>query len=286
MRISSLSLNSFMSDFWTEVLDFATATADRVGTQLLQNFNQAAGQTQSEQKADGSLVTASDQWADAELRAAIAAAFPTHGIISEETQHIFPDTDWCWIIDPLDGTTNFTRGLPLWAISLGLLYKGTPVFGYVTVPPIGQSFYGYWVGDSGLEDMPIGAFRNGLPIAASREALTKNHFFNLCARSLGVLQSPVPAKLRMLGATTYSFLTVACGTSMGAVEATPKVWDVAAVWPIVLAAGGVWQALEPGEVWPLEVGKDYSSRSYPTLVVSGKPALAVFGPLVQTARPG
>jgi myo-inositol-1(or 4)-monophosphatase len=273
-----------MPDFWTEVLDFAATTADRVSTQLLTNFAQTLDQKQSEQKSDGSLVTASDQWADAELRAAIAAAFPTHGVISEETQHIFPDTDWCWIIDPLDGTTNFTRGLPLWAVSMGLLYKGTPVFGYVQVPPIGQAFYGYWTGDSGLEGVPIGAFRNGLPIGASRETLTKNHFFNLCARSLGVLQNPVPAKIRMLGATTYSFLTVACGTSLGAVEATPKVWDVAAVWPIVMAAGGVWQALESGAIWPLTVGQDYSSRSFPTLVVSNDASLAVFGPLVRSER--
>jgi myo-inositol-1(or 4)-monophosphatase len=199
-----------MSDFWTQILDFAQTTTHRVGDRLLQDF----GQVQAQEKADGSLVTQADQWADEALRTAIAQTFPTHGVISEETEHIFPDTEWCWIIDPLDGTTNFARGLPLWGISLGLLYQGTPVFGYVNFPPLRQSFHGYWCGDSGLA-MPTGAFVNDLPIHTSPDAPSPNHFFNLCARSLAVLQQPNPCKIRMLGVATYNVLTVAAGWALG-----------------------------------------------------------------------
>ena len=80
-----------MNDFWTQVLDFASSTTKRVGSQLMQDF----GQVQADQKADGSLVTKADKWADEEIRNAIAATFPSHGILSEEGEHIFPDTEWC-----------------------------------------------------------------------------------------------------------------------------------------------------------------------------------------------
>ncbi|MCU0551709.1 MAG: inositol monophosphatase family protein [Leptolyngbya sp. Prado105] len=266
-----------MSEFWNTVLSFAQDITAQVGAQLLKDF----GQAQAAEKADGSLVTQSDQWADEQIRTAIAASFPDHGVLSEEVEHIFPDRDWCWIIDPVDGTTNFARGLPLWGISIGLLYKGTPVFGFVHLPPLGQSFYGYWQGESGLE-MPSGAFLNGKPIHSSQEALTKNHFFNLCTRSTSVLKHPFPVKIRMLGVATYNLLSVAAGATMGGVEATPKIWDIAAVWAIVQAAGAVWYPLESEPIFPLKVGKDYAARSYPTLVISRKDLIPVFEPLVRT----
>lgn len=266
-----------MTDFWTTVLDFAQQITARVGTQLMQDF----GHVQAAEKADGSLVTRADQWSDEAIRQAIAAVFPEHGVLSEEVEHIFPATEWCWVIDPLDGTTNFARGLPIWAISLGLLYQGTPVFGYVHVPPLQQSFHGYWLGTSGLTG-PTGAFMNQHPIRSSGDALTTNHFFNLCARSTSVLRHPFPCKIRMLGAATYNLLTVAMGATLGGVEATPKIWDIAAVWAIVHAAGGVWQPLEPESIFPLQVGQDYGSRSFPTLVVSQPELVATFQPLVNS----
>ncbi|MBW4647736.1 MAG: inositol monophosphatase family protein [Kastovskya adunca ATA6-11-RM4] len=263
------------NDFWTDILNFAQAIAHRVGIQLLADF----GQVQASQKADGSLVTRADQWADREIREAIATTFPTHGVLSEETEHIFPDTEWCWVIDPLDGTTNFTRGIPLWGISLGLLYQGTPVFGYVHFPPIQQSLHGFWYG-SGLTG-PRGAFLNNQPIHSSADDPSNNHFFNLCARSTAVLQKPFPCKIRMLGVASYNFLTTASGVALGGVEATPKIWDIAAAVAIVQAAGGVWVPLEPKPIFPLEVGKDYSSRSFPTLVASRGELVPIFKPLVE-----
>ncbi|OLP18354.1 inositol monophosphatase [Leptolyngbya sp. 'hensonii'] len=262
--------------FWNQVLTFAEVTTQRVGARLLADF----GTAQAAEKADGSLVTQSDQWADRELRGAIAASFPDHGALSEEVEHVFPRNDWCWIIDPLDGTTNFTRGLPLWGISLGLLYRGTPVFGYVHFPPLGQSFYGYWPGDSGLT-LPAGAFRNHHPIRVSSEDPSPNHFFNLCARSTSVLQQPVPCKIRMLGVATYNLLTIAAGAALGGVEATPKIWDIAAVWAIVQAAGAVWVPLQSQSLFPLEVGEDYGDRPYPTLVVSRPDLVPQFKALVE-----
>ncbi|HHP7244234.1 MAG TPA: inositol monophosphatase family protein [Elainellaceae cyanobacterium] len=267
-----------MMSFWTQILTFSEQTTRRVGKQLLDDF----GSAQASKKADGSLVTQSDEWADEELRRSILDAFPSHGVLSEEVEHVFPETDWCWIIDPIDGTTNFTRGIPLWGISLGLLYHGTPVFGYVYLPSLDYAFHGYWSGASGL-DMPSGAFLNGQPIRVSTDAPSANHFFSLCARSTKVLQNPepFPCKIRMLGIATYNLLTVAMGTALGGVEATPKIWDIAAIWAIAHAAGAVWIPLDETPVFPLQPGRDYGTRSFPTLVVSQDKWVSLFHSQVQ-----
>jgi myo-inositol-1(or 4)-monophosphatase len=267
-----------MNYFWASVLDFAKTITSIVGTQLLKDF----GQVQASQKADGSLVTQSDQWADMIIREAIASHFPSHGILSEEAEHKFPDTEWCWIIDPLDGTTNFTRGIPIWGISLGLLYQGTPVFGYVHFPPIAQTFHGFWAGESGITGLENGAFLNGRPIHSSTDSASNNHFFNLCSRSTSVMQHPFPCKIRMLGVASYNFLTIASGAALGGTEATPKIWDIAGAWVIVQAAGGVWVPLDSEAIFPLKVGENYGARSLPTLVASSPELVQGFQPLVKS----
>ncbi|NET08861.1 MAG: inositol monophosphatase [Merismopedia sp. SIO2A8] len=269
-------MNAFDPEqFWPMVLAFAQTTTRRVGQKLLIDV----GSAQPEEKGDGSLVTASDQWADAELREAIATEFPDHGVLSEEVEHIFPTTDWCWIIDPIDGTTNFSRGIPMWGISLGLLYQGTPVFGYVYIPPIDQSFYGYWYGTSGLTG-PTGAFSNGKPIQVRTDDPSPNQFFSLCARSTHILKhdQPFPCKIRMMGVATYNLLLVASGVAIGAVEATPKIWDIAAVWAIVQAAGANWIPLDNNPIFPLKVGENYGQQPFPTFVVSRAELETVFRP--------
>ncbi|AFZ16775.1 inositol monophosphatase family protein [Allocoleopsis franciscana] len=267
-----------MTDFWTEILNFATETANRVGTQLMADF----GQVQASEKLDGSLVTQSDQWADETIRDAIASHFPSHGILSEEGQHVFPDTEWCWIIDPLDGTTNFARGIPLWGISFGLVYQGTPVFGYVHFPPIGQTFHGFLPGESGITGIENGAFLNGRPIHSSTDSLSSNHFFSLCTRSASLLQQALPCKIRMLGVASYNFLSIASGAALGGIEATPKIWDIAGAWVIVQAADGVWAPLDSKQIFPLIVGENYGTISLPTLVASSPEMVSVLQPLINS----
>jgi myo-inositol-1(or 4)-monophosphatase len=239
------------------------------------------GQVQASQKSDGSLVTQADRWADQEIQDAIASTFNGYGILSEEGEHIFPDTEWCWVIDPLDGTTNFTRGIPLWAISLGLLYQGTPVFGYVYLPSLAQAFHGFWSGST-ESTTPTGAFLNHQPMHTSADPPSSTHFFSLCTRSTSVIQKGFPCKIRMLGVASYNFLTVAAGATLGGVESSPKIWDIAAAWVIVQAAGGVWVSLKSEPVFPLSVGQDYGDRSYPTLVVSRPELVPVFQPFVHS----
>ena len=262
--------------FWPEILNFAQETTQRIGTQLVNDF----GELQAVNKEDGSLVTQADRWADREIREAIAAKFPTHGVLTEETEHILPDRDWCWVVDPIDGTTNLTRGVPLWGISLGLLYRGTPVFGYIYLPQLDHSFHGYWYGESGLTG-PTGAYLNQEAIHTSKDEPSNSHLFNLCARSTAILQNPFPCKIRMIGVASYNILLVACGAALGGVEATPKIWDLAAAVPILQAAGGVFVPLEPEPVFPLQLGQNYGSRPFPCLAVSRQELVPKFKPLVE-----
>ncbi|MGF1458786.1 MAG: inositol monophosphatase family protein [Leptolyngbyaceae cyanobacterium] len=267
-----------MQAFWKQVFDFSETQTTEVGAKLLQAF----GHAQAEEKSDGSLVTQFDQWSDQHLTAAIRQQFPDHGILSEETLHVFPSNEWCWIVDPIDGTTNFTQGIPLWAISLGLLYRGIPVFGYVYLPTLNHRFYGYWPASSGLA-MPTGAFLNGEPIQVRTEPPGKNQFFSLCSRSTDALKAPFPCKVRMLGVATYNLLIVAAGYAVGAVEATPKVWDIAGIWPILNAAGAVWTPLDDHMPFPLTVGKNYQRQPFPTLVTNQVDWVSQLRPLVQDA---
>ncbi len=267
-----------MNQFWTNILQSATALSQSVGQQLLQDF----GQVQADVKQDGSLVTQADRWADQALSNSLATAFPDHGVLSEEQAHILPNTDWCWVIDPIDGTTNFARGIPLWAISLGLLYRGTPVFGAVYLPTLNQQFYGFW----NAPDQENGAFLNHQSIHARLDAPGSNQFFSFCARSIPAFEHPFPCKVRMLGVASYNLLTVAAGITIGAVEATPKIWDIAGVWPILQAAGATWIALDGVNRFPLETMQDYSQQSFPCLVVSQAQWAECFLPYLQKLRLG
>jgi myo-inositol-1(or 4)-monophosphatase len=273
---------------WDRTLAISKQISQVIGDRLLENFQQLETQSRTASaKADGSLVTQSDRWADLKITEMLSDKFPGYGILSEETAQVFPSQDWCWVVDPLDGTSNFAHGIPIWAISLGLLYKGVPVFGFVHLPPLRQSLYGWFAGD--LRDItmpPNAAFLNGRQIRCDRDLPQdiplSNYFFSCCSRSLERIGTTrYPCKLRMLGVASYNLLTVAIGSTLGAVEATPKIWDIAAAWPIAKATGAVWLPLESDPIFPLQSDRDYGERNFPTLVASNAKMAEIFKPIVQ-----
>ena len=256
--------SSMNASFWTNVLLLAREQTTRIGTQLMQDFAQVQART----KSDGSLVTRSDEWADRELRGAISNRFPDHGLLTEEGDRTFPGTDWCWAIDPIDGTNNFARGIPVWGTSMALMYRGTPVFGYLNIPPLQQAFYGYYQAKPLLATLPANsAYMNERPIRPSSDSISRHHFFSVCSRSWAAV-TQLPCKRRMLGAAAYNLSSVALGSTLGALEATPKIWDIAAAWVIVHGAGAAWLPLDGKTLFPLRPGQDYVSTNYPTLVAS------------------
>ena len=270
-----------MIHFWYQVYNFCRQTTKEVAQKLLIDF----GRLEADQKADGSLVTEADKWADRKIREAIKQCFPTHGVLTEETEHFFPDNDWCWVIDPIDGTTNFTRGVSIWGISIGLLYQGVPVFGFIYFPQIQQTFHGYYYGDTGLSG-PKGSFVNNNPIHTSEASASLSQVFTLCTRSLQVLDQNFPCKVRITGVTSYDLALVACGATLGTLEKSPKIWDIAGGYPIICGAGGSFIHLQNNHPFPLTQGVNYSEIGFPCLAVAQENLVSVFQSFAQQIYSG
>ena len=105
------------------------ALLDRVAERQRLDFGHAV----SDVKADGSLITACDRWSDATLVQGLAELFPREGVLSEEGEKRVPHSASYWVVDPLDGTTNFAAGIPYWAISLARFEGGRPVLAVLDV---------------------------------------------------------------------------------------------------------------------------------------------------------
>ncbi|MBL1210994.1 inositol monophosphatase family protein [Geminocystis sp. GBBB08] len=265
-----------MTYFWQEIYNFCRQITQHIGDKLLEDF----AKLEPTRKADGSLVTEADKWADYELRKAIKQCFPTHGVLTEETEHILPHTDWCWVIDPIDGTTNFTRGIPIWGISIGLLYQGVPVFGFVHFPQIHQTYHGYYFDNTGLTG-PKGSFLNNTLIYTSYDQPSLNHVVMFCNRSLDILKQNFPCKIRITGVTSYDLISVAFGATLGAIEASPRIWDIAGAYPILRGAGGNLVHLRQKVSFPLTKGVNYGEIGFPILAVARDNLIPIFEPFTE-----
>lgn len=102
------------------------------------------------------LVTQADHFSEQALTSALTQHFPAHRIVGEEGTRLGPaDSPWCWHIDPLDGTANYSRGIPYWSISIGLSHGNTPILGVIHGPACGITAsgaigVGAWAGDTPL----------------------------------------------------------------------------------------------------------------------------------------
>ncbi len=160
---------------------------------------------------------------------------------------------------------------------MALVYRAVPVFGYVHLPPIQQTFYGFWPHPTiSVPELPQGAFLNHERIQTSSADPGPNQLFNFCSRSVYLIKPGFPCKIRMLGGAAYNMLSVASGTFLGAIEQTPKIWDIAGVWVILQAAGASWIALDDQKIFPLRAGYNYGQQAFPTLVVSRSELVPLF----------
>jgi fructose-1,6-bisphosphatase/inositol monophosphatase family enzyme len=138
----------------------------QAGAVLLEYFRQPLT-VEFKEKGQQSPVTEADRRSEELLRAALTQAFPEHGIIGEEAEDaVNPSADYVWFLDPLDGTTNFTAGLPAFAISMGLCFRGVPVLGVIAMlweGPEGTVFRAHQGGGAYCNDVPIQAAGAEIP---------------------------------------------------------------------------------------------------------------------------
>ena len=214
----------------------AVAAAYQGAGVLRERFGQA---NTVRKKSAVDLVTEADTLSEARIIEAIRSRFPDHGVMAEESGTEKGDADYLWIIDPLDGTTNFAHQLPLFAVSIAFAEKGDITTGVVLNPMSGELF---------TATRQEGARLNGHPIRVSRVAglndslLVTGFPYNVqdilqpvvdrFAKCLGTAQG-----IRRLGSAALDLCYVACGRFEGFWEENLKPWDTAAGMLIAEAAG-------------------------------------------------
>jgi histidinol-phosphatase len=205
-------------------LDFALSLADDADALTLARFR--AADLRVETKADLTPVTDADRAVERALRERIAAERTGEGVFGEEEGD--DGGAMRWIVDPIDGTRNFSRGIPVWATLLALERGGALVLGVVSAPALGRR---WWAARG------AGAFANGERIAVSQvQTLADASVSCSEARDLASLE-PHVWHARGLG-DFWQHVLVAEGSLDAAVDVELALWDRAALEPIVEEAGG------------------------------------------------
>lgn len=244
--------------------EFVIDLSLQVGNLLKDRF--IKGGIGSVRKFDTSLVTESDFLADKIITQSIFQNYPQDAIVSEEfNSSLSTLAESIWIVDPLDGTTNFVLGLPYWGVSIARVLNGKLDCAACYFPMIDELY-------SAVHNR--GAFLNGKQIHTQTPVANQPApFFSCCSRTYGRYQVRIPYKTRILGSAVYTFCAVASGIAVLGLEATPKIWDIAAGWLIVSEAGGAVETLDNESVFPIIEGLDYSKRNYATICAAGSSML-------------
>jgi inositol-phosphate phosphatase/L-galactose 1-phosphate phosphatase/histidinol-phosphatase len=241
-------------------LALALALADAAGAAIRPLFR---GAWDYERKADRSFVTEADRAAEAAMRKLIEDTFPADGIIGEEYGTRNEGAGRQWVLDPIDGTTSFIAGRPIFGTLIALLQDGWPVLGIIDQPVSDER----WVGSIGQPTLFNGSPAQTKPLKELGDAVlatTSPHLFtNAEADAFMSVAKQVAEKKIVFGGDCYNYGLVASGHVDIVIEAGLKLYDYAALVPVVEGAGGMmadWQGN------PLDAGSDG------TVIALGDPA--------------
>ncbi|WP_278920838.1 MULTISPECIES: inositol monophosphatase family protein [Pseudophaeobacter] len=230
-------------------LNVMIKAARKAGRSLAKDFREVEN-LQVSRKGPGDFVSKADIAAEAILKEELMGARPTYGWLAEEGGEIpGDDPTRRWIVDPLDGTTNFLHGLPHWSISIALEHKGKVIAGVVYDPSRDELFFaekgaGAWMNESrirtsGRHRLIESIFATGLPFAGRADLPDT---LQDLARLL-----PACAGVRRFGSAALDMAYVAAGRYDGFWERRLNAWDLAAGIIIVQEAGGLVEAINPSD---------------------------------------
>lgn len=228
------------------VLPRAVATARAAGDLLIEGWGQRPATKTKAAATD--LVTEYDKRAESLILSRLQQDFPTHAVVGEEGGREGPsDSNFIWYVDPLDGTMNFSHGVPMFAVSLGLVVNGEPTVGVIHAPALGWTFAGIVGGKATRNDEPLqvsrvaalpeGLFATGFPYVAGNPDANLPEFTTFLHNSHGV---------RRLGSAALDLAFVAAGWFDGYWERHIQPWDLAGGAALVLAAGGQVSDIDGG----------------------------------------
>ncbi len=207
-----------------------------------------------EHKGEIDLVTQIDKRSEAAILRVLASAFPSHGILAEESGRRAGDAGHLWVIDPLDGTTNYSRGFPYFCVSVALAREGEVIVGAVYQPLLDELFTAV---------RGRGAFLNGRALRVSRQPRLDQAFL-ATGFPYDIRRSPRNnldyfgrfatrcLAVRRAGAAALDLAYVAAGRFDGFWELKLRPWDIAAASLLIVEAGGRISGLG-GRPWRLAV---------------------------------
>jgi myo-inositol-1(or 4)-monophosphatase len=212
------------------------------------------GRVTVREKAPADLVTEADLASQNVVSRIILEAFPDHRVLGEEQTDAAAgqkDAEFCWIVDPLDGTTNFVHGVPHFSVSLALRHRNTLLVG-VVFNPIADEMYSATAGG--------GAFLNGQPIHVSPVSTMSDALAGIgfppradrgCADVQAFLRAiPVFQAIRRTGSAALNLAYVAAGRFDASWSFSTRIWDMAAGALLVREAGGMVTSPDGGEILP------------------------------------
>lgn len=222
-----------------KVMDKVKGWAREVGRIQMDCFR-GTGLSYGTKVSTSDLVTEVDERSEKFLMEAIGEAFPQHGILSEEYGDYHKESEYIWVLDPLDGTTNYVQGIPIFAVSIALQRRGETLLGVVYNPALGEMFEAvkgqgaYFRGRalkvSSREDLKECVLATGFPYDKDTHPQNNlNYFSHMALRSRGI---------RRMGAAAIDLAYVAAGILDGFWELNLKPWDVEAGNLMIKEAGG------------------------------------------------
>jgi histidinol phosphatase-like enzyme (inositol monophosphatase family) len=218
-----------------DLMEFGVEVAWRAGRATLAHFQTGVA---AESKPDDSPVTVADRDAERIARDLIEARFPQDGILGEELGEVRPGARRRWILDPIDGTRSYVRGVPLYGVLVAVEENGEPLVGVIHLPALGETLWAgrgegcWWDGRRALVSS-ITELERALVVTSDAENVERLRG----ASGWNRLRSRAGA-CRTWG-DCYGYALVATGRAEAMLDPVLELWDAAAVAPIIEEAGGV-----------------------------------------------
>ncbi len=222
-----------------DIEPFLHALCDAAAAQTLPRFRLAMS-VENKEAAGFDPVTEADRAAESAIRALILKRYPDHGIVGEEEDAVRPDAEYCWIIDPIDGTRSFICGLPSWGTLIGLQHRGKPVAGVMSQPFTGERYIGHAGGAFLVHNgtrSPISTRRTARLADAMLMTTTPFLFDEGDIDRYRAVEAA--CRLTRYGYDCYAYAMVAAGQIDLVVESSLKSYDIAPLIPVIEAAGGI-----------------------------------------------
>ena len=242
-----MNLSQYLSDIpqdFHALMSAAFAMAQSAGDIHMRYFRNR-NLEQSTKLNDSDVVTIADKESEASILQFIHEHFPEHGVIAEESGRDHSDREWRWVIDPLDGTTNFAAGLPAFSVSIALERNGEAVLGVVYAPYLGECFYavkggGAWLNGNSIrcsdkEELSKAVVATGMPY--DRNDNPANNLAEICRMALCV------RGIRRMGSAAIDLCYTAAGFFDAYWELNLNRWDVSAGQLIAAEAGVVIESI-------------------------------------------